>query len=56
MTIVALTFAITLAIVLGAYWFFVLRIDQSEDRVASDALAGTGFAHQADDLTGVYVE
>jgi tight adherence protein B len=30
MTIVIVTFAVTLVIVLGAYWFFVVRVDQSE--------------------------
>lgn len=30
MTIVVLTFVVSLGIVLGAYWFFVLRLDQSE--------------------------
>jgi tight adherence protein B len=31
MTIVYVTFAVILAIILGAYWFFVLRVDQSDE-------------------------
>ena len=31
MIIVALTFIVIFALVLGAYWVFVLRLDQSDD-------------------------
>lgn len=42
MTIVVFTFGVTLAIVLGAYWFFVLRVDQSEDAALRQRLKPEG--------------
>lgn len=41
MAIVLATFAAILAIVLGAYWFFVARVDQSEEEALKKRLRGT---------------
>jgi tight adherence protein B len=44
MAIVLATFAVIAGIILGAYWFFVLRIDQSEEVALRKRLAPDGTA------------
>ena len=42
MVIVFVTFAAILAIILGAYWFFVLRVDQSDEAALHKRLRPEG--------------